>query len=586
MILQSLYEYYNRLRDDPLIDIPLRGFSVVKANIVVKISYDGELLELYKLGDAKKKFKEVHVPEQRKRSSGIFPYFLSDNFKYVFGWDFDPKKNKKMDKYYKAFVEYNQMILSSVNSVSSRAMLNYLDRWNCSTVLEHPVLERHMEDLRKLKSGNVVFIVEGEDNFIHDDPDIKEAWISYFNASLKGSKKAQCLVTGAEMYIEKIHPNIKGVRGANSTGATLVGFNADSFNSYNKKQGDNAPVSKEVVFAYTTALNYMLNSDAETHRIQLGDATTAFWAEDTSGDCETLLKSLINPEADKEDNKDKTLFVKNSLKMLKAGKPIIDKTDVRFYILGLSPNNSRLFVRFWYNSTFGQVVEQIRKHYTDCSIIKHPEEERLPTIYRILYETVPKENRNKDTSPALSMGIMQSVFKGSPYPYALYSTILNRIRIDGKVNHIRSGFIKGFLIRNARKYNDTDGEEIVTMALNVGETNAGYRLGRLFAVLEKIQLDVQKKINTTIKDMYFGTASVSPSYVFPVLIKLSQHHLPKYASSYRKNYMERLIQEILEMVPELPAHLNTEDQGRFMLGYYHQRTDLYTKKSKEENDGE
>lgn len=602
MIIQCLNNYYNLLKNDPEIEISLSGFSVAKANFVVKISLDGSLLDIVELGEGKKRFIEVQVPEQKKRSSGIFPYFLCDNFKYAFGWDFDPKKNKILDKNFQAFKELNLGILNTVNSIKSKAMRNYLQNWDCKTVLEHPAIQKQLEVLSKIKSGNVIFKLDGERGYIHDDPDILNAWQIFFEESLKGTRKSQCLVSGIDSFIEKTHPNIKGVRDANSTGAALVGFNADSFVSYNKKQGDNAPISKEVAFAYTTVLNYMLNTNADYQKVQIGDATTVFWAEDTSGECENLLGSLVEDyQEEKEDSKKKkkpddkkrihdsknTQFVKDSLEQLRAGKPIEEKKDVNFYILGLSPNNARLSVRYWQKDTFGNTINHIWQHYKDCEIVKFENENRLPTIRRLLYETISENATVKKSAPALSTGIMKSVFRGVAYPYALYTSILGRIRTDKKINHLRCGFIKGYLIRNTRKNKNIEGEAMITMALNEENSNIAYRLGRLFAVLEKAQgdafrLESGNEINSTIKDKYFGSASTSPRYVFPVLIKLSRHHISKFKQTSWKVKTEQRIQEILETVPEIPAYLNSEEQGMFILGYYHQRMDLYKKNERTE----
>lgn len=599
MIIKSLYDYYNILMDDPDFDIPLSGFSIAKINFVAKISLDGELLDIVELGEGKKRFVEVKVPEQKKRSSGIFPYFLSDNFKYVFGWDFDPKKSGATEKNFEAFKELNLKILKNIDTLKSNAMKNYLNNWNCVETLEHPEIKKQLEVLTKLKSGNVLFRLDGEKGYINDDPEIQKAWGDYFEESQEGVKKAQCLVSGKESAIEKIHPNIKGVRDANSTGAALVGFNADSFVSYNKTQGDNAPVSKEVAFAYTTVLNYMLNTNSDYQRVQIGDATTVFWAEDTSGECENLFGELIDDyqedtEVSKKNDEKKRLhdskntkYVKQALEELRAGKEVVEKKDTNFYILGLSPNNARLSVRYWQKDTFGNTVDHIWQHYRDCEIVKFENETRLPTIGRLLYETISEKAMVKKSEPALSTGIMKSVFHGSPYPYVLYTAILRHIKTDKKINHLRCGFIKGYLIRNTRKNKNIEGEAMITMALNEENSNVAYRLGRLFAVLEKAQgdafrLESGNEINSTIKDKYFGSASTSPRYVFPVLIKLSRHHISKFKQTSWKVKTEQRIQEILETVPEIPAYLNSEEQGMFILGYYHQRMDLYKKNEKTE----
>ena len=591
MIIQSLYDFYNILLNDPNIEIAKTGYSEAKVKFVATLSKEGELLDIIQLQEGKKDWLDIMVPEQRKRQ-GIKPppYFMCDNSKYVFGWSFDSKKTELTQNNFLAFQELNEKILHKVNNPKSMGIRNYLKRWRPEDALNHPIIKSKLDMLTKSKGGNIIFKLDFETGYIHHDSEILQAWNQHTNMSLGNEMIYQCLVTGKMEAIENTHPNIKGVKDANTTGATLVGVNAKAFESYGKTQALNSPVGKSIAFAYTTVLNYMLNN--RKHRLQMGNATTVFWANDTSGECESLLYELIAPVEQKKDNEEKfdpktTEFVKNGLQRLKEGKTITEKADVDFYILGLSPNNARLSVRFWYKDHFGELLQKVWQHHEDMKIIKSDGKSEVIPLSRILYETIPRNALKKESAPLLSGALMTSIFTGKPYPKGLFYAMISRIRADRDMNDIRVGVIKAYLKRNARIQRDEIKEEMITMALNEESVNVPYRIGRLFAVLEKAQEDAADgKLNSTIKDRYFGTASASPRAVFPVLIKLAQHHITKAKAKSKYGYVnDRRIQDILQGITDFPAHLNAEEQGLFILGYYHQREAFY-QKNNSENKGE
>ncbi|NLG83239.1 MAG: type I-C CRISPR-associated protein Cas8c/Csd1, partial [Firmicutes bacterium] len=417
---------------------------------------------------------------------------------------------------------------------------------------------------------------------------------------------SQCLVTGEIKSIARTHPEIKGVRGANPRGASLVSFNQEAFTSYGKDQSFNAPVSEEVASGYTTALNYLL--DNQNRRIFLGDTTVTFWAMKPKASLEeTLLAELINPTSLKEERKngqkqtEETLtedtatvrLIRDILKCVREGRPIREGVteidpEVNFCLLGLSPNNARLAVRFFHMDSFGHLVEQIARHHTDISVYRtgRTEEEIIP-IARVLRETAPQGKEDK-IPPLLGGALMRAILMGLPYPDNLYHAIIGRIRADQddpekkiyKINAVRAGLVKGYLLRKARWRKDKDLEAMLTMGLNEQSTNTAYLLGRLFALLEKAQLDAAgTELNATIKDRYFGAASATPKAVFPLLLRLAQHHLAKAESG---RYRDKQIEEVLSKIDSFPAYLNLEEQGLFVLGYYHQREALYTKKQEKE----
>lgn len=575
MIIQALNDYYNILLNDPEIEIPKPGYSVAKVKFIATLSKEGELLDLTPQGEGKVDWIELIVPEQKKRARAVFPYFMSDNSKYILGWNFDPKNIEMTKDNFLACKELHEKILQDIDNDKARAILNFFEKWNPNECMSNEVVKSKLEILEKSMSGNIAFKLDCEKGYLHQDSEILKAWKKY-SAQFVDDVRGQCLVTGEQDSIERIHPSIKGVKDANPSGGTLVGVNEKAFESYQKTQGYNSPVGQSVVFGYTTALNYMLNNPKQ--RIQIGDATTVFWAEDFGNKCESLIMELFAPTTQEKEevthDVKTTAYINDALRCLREGKPIQEKADVNFYILGLAPNNARIAIRFWHRDNFGRFVQKVWQHHEDMQIVNL--RQGIIPISRIIYETIPRNAQKKEAEPLLGGALMKSVFTGGAYPQGLFYAIVNRIRADGEINDIRVGVIKAFLKRNARHRKDEVKEGMITVSLNEQNTSVAYRLGRLFAVLEKAQQDAADgKLNSTIKDRYFGTASASPRAVFPVLMKLTQHHISK---SEFGNYIEQKIQEIAQGVNEFPAHFNAEEQGSFILGYYHQREALYQKK--------
>ncbi|SET03557.1 type I-C CRISPR-associated protein Cas8c/Csd1 [Anaerobranca gottschalkii] len=579
MILQSLVEFYNLLSGDEEIDIPRLGYSIGKVKLVAIISGKGELLDIVPLNDNPKSFENMVVPEQKGRNIKLLPYFLCDKSEYVFGWKFDVKPYAEKFDYFSAFKELHREILQGLNNKKAQALLEFLENWQTDYVLHHSVIKNKVDILEKY-NGNIVFRIDGETGYIHEDKEILAKWENYYNQQFfKEGSLGQCLVNGIEDVIERTHPKITGVAGANPAGASLISVNANAYESYNKTQGFNSPIGKRAAFSYGAALNFMLNNSR--HKIVIGDFTLVFWAYEKSGNCESLLQELLFPgsiEAENRYEPSAVEYVKDSLTALAQGKSITKDEKITFNILGLSPSNARISVRLWLKDNFGVIVNRVWQHQQDMEIIKGDTSKGNISIYKLLAETIPKKSKNEKISSTLTSNLLQSVFKGDNYPVGMYVAILNRVKIEKDVNYIRAGFIKAYLLRKARKSN-IEKEGVFTVSLNEQNTNIPYRLGRLFAVLEKAQLDASGNLNSTIKDRYFASATSSPRTVFPVLLRLAQHHIAKDEYGYWK---DEKIKEILQGIDVLPAHLNLEDQGLFILGYYHQKEAFYQKTKKSE----
>ena len=378
-----------------------------------------------------------------------------------------------------------------------------------------------------------------------------------------------CLITGVADNVERLHAPIKGVWGAQTSGAKIVSFNLKPFTSYGKEQGENAPVGKRAVFAYTTALNHLL---ASPQRIQVGDASTVFWAE-KENPMESLLAQLFE-EPPKDDPDRGARAVRALFEAPRSGAGYInDKDPTRFYVLGLAPKR-RIAVRFWHVATVGELAGHIRQHFEDTRIVHRPHEPEFLSLFRLLVSTAV-QGKADNLPPNLAGELMRAILTGTPYPEALLQAAVRRLRAEREVGYARASLIRACVNRRAR-YSGHSQEPEVGMKLD-DNPSVGYRLGRLFAVLEKIQEEASPGINTTIRDRYYGSASSTPATVFATLMRLKNHHLAKLENRGRAVNLERLIGGILVGMDQFPAHLSLPDQGRFAIGYYHQRQDLFTR---------
>ncbi len=577
MILQKLYNYYQRIRENQDLEIAPPGYSSERIDFALVINRDGEVVRVMDLreGEGKKRRgRNMIVPKKEgKRTANVAPYFLWDNSKYVLGVDkIDEKapqeakdrKAKRAREYFKAFKNYHEDMGKDCQDEGFQALLNFLKKWTPDKI-------ENFDYKEELPGSNIVFKFE-EDNhiFLHERPQLKELWD---NRKSSDDMIAQCLITGSKGPIAKTHTPIKGVNGAQSSGAALVSFNIPSFISYDKTQSYNAPVSKKAAFAYTTALNFLLRRESH-QKIQIAETTVVFWSE-RKNQLEDFLGFALDPQNVSESDNEKIF---NFLQYAKNGRIYEEMDlDVEFYILGISPNASRLAIRFWYASTVREIVRHLGEHYSDMEIERNfpDRESKFPGIRRLLKETATLKN-TQNINPLLSGAFARAILSGDYYPLEILSATLERIRMNGDVNYYRASLIKAYLARKHRKRNL---KWEVKMGLNTELKDVNYRLGRLFAVLEKAQEEANPGIKATIKDRYFSSASSTPAAVFSQLIRLSQHHLAKLDPG-RKTNMEKLIQEILNDIEKFPTHLGLEEQGMFVLGYYQQRKELFTKREK------
>lgn len=573
MILQALKEYYDRLARDPGSDIPRFGYSREKIRWAIVIDREGNLvppvLDLRETNGRKPLPREMIVPQRVKKSVNVAANFLWGDTGSTLGMS--TKKYRDSDRPHKdfvAFCEKLQTIGGDLDDDGMRAILAFAKSWNPADVAS-------LENWDEIVDSTVVFRLDGDRCFIHDRQKIRDAYAGTMSDSAQ-SKMGICLVTGEETPMAVIHPAIHGVRGAQSSGANIVSFNQESFRSYGKEQGANAPVGEYAAFAYTTALNWLLRSGS-SQKIQIADATTVFWAERPSL-MERSLFSMFNPPSEKKegeivDDPARAREVGIFLEALRKGTyHDLDADDgAKFYILGLSPNAARISVRFWYEGTVEELAERLGKHLRDIQIGKQsPNNPEIPGMWQLLSQTA-LQGKLDNVSPLLGGTLMRAILTGGKYPESLLAALIGRIRAeqDNKINYVRMSLLKGCLVRNHTKE--------VSVSLNKENREPAYLLGRLFAVLEGAQEDALGI--TTIKDRYFSSASATPRAVFPILLRLNQHHVSKGEHGGRYT---RMVGEIMENLPaeKLPTHMTLEGQGLFAIGYYHQRNDFFKKQDK------
>lgn len=597
MILQALDEQYQRLLEEPDSGVAPPGYSPAKVSHAIVLDRDGNVVDVWQLAEkqgARSIPRILMVPEQVKRTSGISANILCDNASYVLGIERSKQDEIVVAKdKFNNFREKNLELLADSPSTEQKALRKFLETWLPEQAMSHPILSPALEGI--VSGSNLVFQLDGVPSFIHENTEIKNSWSNMLQEN-GNEERGQCLVTGEFEPIARVHPSIKGIVGAQTSGAAIVSYNADAFTSYGKSQSYNAPVSQKVAFAYSTALNYLIAS--KTNRVRLSDTTMVFWADKKGGQAEEkILAWCMDPVEPTEETGDETRRIdpvaarqaKTVLERVRAGLPTGDPNfdpNTRCYLLGLAPNAARISVRFWQVSNFGELLRQISQHYEDMQITGLEHLGGIVSPWRALKALAVQED-SKNIPPLLGGQFMKCILSGQMYPQTLFNLALNRCRTGGEhggVNTIRASIIKGFLKRKYRLQGQKQEEEMVSVSLNEKNPNAAYQLGRLFSLLEKVQRDAMgTQINATIRDRYFGAASATPGSVFPLLMRLSRHHISK--SNYG-SIMDKKIQDVVNQLDAFPAHLNLEEQGQFILGYYHQNQANYQKADSAENNSE
>lgn len=581
MIIKTLCDYYDILLEDNL--VPNFGFEPQSINYVLVINTNGEIENLISLIDINAT-KTIYTPMSMKitgdsASPGI------DGSKYIFGIDYNKKDkqyfiNKKTfdlsKKLYNELYEYSTDI--EILSIKS-----FFNNWNLDSALENPFVKQYLESDKTLTNGRISFKLNISETLICENKEFIDKW--YLKNEEKNQKLnlGQDCITGQYDKIAKLHPKIKGLFGGQSTGSALVCCNNDAENSYNFTQSENSRLSLLNAFKYTTTLNYLLRKESSQKKI-IGDETIVFGAYSNNPQynllANTLFNAILSTSNKDEESEEK---IGNIIKNVKLGlwKEYQIDENINFFIIGLSPNGSRISVDFFYFNTLKDFLNKIEQH---CIDIKLNNSKKDLSIYQIL-NGIKGDEENGSCPNSYINALFNSIFFGRLYPQYIYTKILSKIKCGDFISFARTSFIKGFLNRKYRIVNKN--EEVLPMALNEKELNKSYLLGRIFAICEKIQKDSlgtsYSKDTKTIRDTYFASACSKPATVFPQILKQTNYRLQK----LKYINLEILLTECMSKLDnEFPSFLNYEEQGKFIIGYYQQKEKLYEKKNQEVENNE
>jgi CRISPR-associated protein Csd1 len=581
MILQALKAYYDRKAADPESGIAPEGWEWKEIPFVVVLNEKGGLLEIEDTREgagSQKRGKVFLIPHSVKKSVNIAANLLWGTPDYIFGIG-DRRGIEKKEAF------FNRINNELPDTDKKSTLLNYLLNINLSVLEKSP----HWANITKTQP-NMSFRFKDENEF---ELYCQSTEIKQMIDTKSKTKDADgiCLITGERDKISRIHFRIKGVSGAKTTGADIVSFQANSgYDSYGKRQGYNAPIGEAAMFAYTTALNSLLDWNSK-QRMQIGDATTVFWSAEKTQFEEDFAQIFSEPRKNNKDDPDAgTERIKNLFDSPKGGGYVEDSGKEKFYILGLAPNAARISIRFWKEGTVAEFAKNIRQHFIDLKITKSDDEPRFYTINQLLKYAASLDDKER-IPPVIAGDFMCSILDGTPYPETLLQLVLRRIKNDkpskknkrddrwGAYKPVRISLVKAILNRYIRKCNSNEKEFM--MELDREQKSVGYRLGQIFALLERIQEKANPKINTTIRERYYGSACCTPGVVFPTLLKLKNHHIAKLKNKGDAIFFEQCLQEVMKPpFDEFPLHMNLYQQGQFAIGYYHQRYELFNNKDK------
>jgi len=570
MILQSLHAYYERRQrlPDPADRLPQIGLEEKEIPFILELAADGRLVSITdtrQVVGTRKVAKGYQVPQGVKRTAGVAANLLWDTAEYVLGIDIKGKSARVAEQ----AAAFRERIDQLLKVVPGDAGLIAVQQFLRAGPLLAAQAQANWQEIENGKNPILSFRLVTDIDLVCQRPNVV-AGLPTEDGESTPEQSLFCLVTGRGTPPASLHTAIKGVWGAQTSGANVVSFNLDAFCSFGKKQGANAPVSPAAVFAYTTALNTLL-AKGSRQRIQVGDASTVFWAhseEDAAFEDEfaaLFASGVDDPDAHAEQ-------VRTVYESLRNGRFDGATGDRQFYVLGIAPNAARLSIRFWQSEKLRHIADRVGRWFDDLRITRGQNDPEYPTLLRLL-AAVALLGKRENLPPNLGGDVMRAILSGGPYPAAWLNAAVIRCRAERSVTYMRAAVIKACLLRS---YSLSFDEE-PTVMLDINNLNVAYRLGRLFATLEKIQEESSPGLNTTIRERYFGAASSTPVAVFTTLLRLKNHHLAKLTNRGRATNFERLMGEILGEVSDFPSHLNLPDQGRFALGYYQQRQAFFTR---------
>ena len=566
MILQALYEYYNRSKGA----LPAFGRELKEIGFLIVIDKNGNFIRFEDRRIDKKRAQQFLVKKHVGRTSAMAANYLYDNSAYVFGYS--EKGNEDASKYLEVFKENVQAMSSAApENEDLKAVLSFYQH-NMEEVREQmfadalwPEIERNLNK----KYSTFSFLIEGDTRIVAE----KDELLDLLNYDIFSADQI-CLVSGKRgRAVETTTATM--IPGSQAT-AKLVAFQTNSgYDSYGKQKGGNAPISEEAEFAYTTALNHLLRSDSR-NKFLIGNRTFLFWAsknDEAGKQAEESIFGMFGFNEDEDDPNRNIEQVRKTFNAIYSGS-LKTSLDDKFYILGLAPNSARIAVTYWSELPLKQFAALILRHFNDMEIADTRKEKKPYMGLRSILAAVTLGGKSSDATPNLPEAVVKSIFQGLPYPYTLFAGCIRRICAEQSINITRAAIIKAYL-------NRIDNQQKIEVMLDKENTNQGYLCGRLFAVLDKIQDDANRQ--HSIRERYMNAASSTPATVFATILNLSSHHSEK-LNEGRRIFFEKTKQEIIDKISAegFPSHLDLQDQGRFFVGYYHQMQSFFTKNEEEQ----
>ena len=576
MILQALCDYYDRKQDD----LPPFGFEEKAIPFIILIDEAGKFIQLEdnrEIENGKTTIKPVRVPKASGRSgakSYETAYCLWDHYGYIaaqpkLAKPTDIPKEKEIEDAKKQHGSFKSLVSGLRKTLPDDAGVKAVDLFlNSGSEVEKLKTHEAWQECLKIKGCNLTFRLSGKSYLVCQSQQVIN-WIKQQPLSESNVRDGFCLITGAESKIVRLHESVSGV---NQKPAPLAAINEPAYTSFGKDKGFNFPVGAESSFKYAASLNHLLRKLSQT-KFRIGEASYVCWSDKNN----TLESAFVSMFTDAKDDPDSTaLAVKNLFSTIHNGAYLADDGRDKFFVLGLAPNSARIVIRYWQAGTIAEFSEKIAQWFNDIDIDGR-DHYGYPPVKKLLRATA-LQYKDDNISPNLPADVIRSILNGVCLPETFIQATLRRIKAEqGRVSFNRACIIKACLNRKYR-FSTTKQKEL-TVSLNKEEIRIGYCLGRLFAVLEKLQEDAQPGINATIRDRYYSSASCTPKSVFGTLMRLSTHHLKKLDNPGWRINAEKRIGEVMGSITEFPSHLNLENQGLFAIGYYHQKQNFYTKNS-------
>lgn len=576
MILRALYDYYDRSGD-----MPPYGIEERQIGFILVLSKEGRFLRFEdNRSEDRRSAKKFFVAkgEGGKRTIAIIPNHLFDKSEYVLGYsekDF-ATGSARCQKCFAAFKTLVGKVYGEhPDSIEMKALSKFYSRDSqdiFSDVSGDPLWSDITKDLNK-KYSLFSFRIDGYLEIIAEQKELMP------QEKIDDTHRSICLVTGRSCNPVRLMTPFS-LPGSKVKSSLLPFQRKSGYDSCGKRQGYNAPISPEADFKITTSLKRLYSRDSRNMFI-LGTRYFAFWAtkDNEAGKAvEEGLRSLFSFSDKKEATpNEKIERVRNVFKAIYSGK-LPSSQDDKFCILGLTDYWTRKAVVHWSETTLREFASGINKHFEDMELVPQKGEKFLYRGLTDILRAVTRKEGKEDISkipPSLPEALAKSIFQGTPYPQMLYTSCIMRIQMAHDVNIVRAGIIKAYLNRTEKCITN----KIKTM-LDKENTNQGYLCGRLFAVLEKIQVMATPTIKKTIRQGYMNSACSTPLSAFNTLLALTECHSQKIRAEGLRIYYEQLKDEIVSMLPTdgLPIRFDNRDRGRFYIGYYHQKQALYSKK--------